>query len=229
MKTRISRTPRIRGLTLPVLVPLLLLAQSDRPARLVLQPGSRLWIEGTSNLHDWRCEATGIKAEIAVQVRDAEGSSIPVAVEQVAVEIPVRGLRCGKAKMDENLYKALQADDNPTILFRVAARRVLPAPGATARVMTTLRGDLTAAGITKPIDLKVQAIDEGGGRVRISGSRALLITQFGIRPPTAMLGVLKTGNRFTVRFDLVTSTSVLAGQPDDGIPLLASGARTRAR
>lgn len=184
-----------------------------RPARLVLQPGSRLTIEGTSNLHAWSCAASAIVADIRTQMNEAGTTE---AVDFVSIEIPVARIECKNDKMNENLVKALRAESNPRIAFRTTGPRNLPVPDPLGRVSASFRGNLTVAGVTKPVNLAVQATTNPDGSIRITGSKAFLMTQFGIDPPTAMLGMLKTANRFTVRFDLTASIadSAAAAGPD---------------
>lgn len=207
MIDRIARA----GLAVAALVSLLAFAAPDpRPARLVLQPGSRLMIEGTSNLHDWSCTAPTLVADIRAQI---DAGTVPGSVDFVSIEIPVARIQCKNEKMNENLLRALRAGSNPRIMFRTTGPRRIPVPDATGRVSVSFRGDLTVAGVTKPVDLVVQAAPIPDGGLRISGSKPFLMTQFGIEPPTAMLGMLKTGNRITVRFDLIaTPVDIAAAQ-----------------
>src|SRR3954464_11035248 len=75
-------------------------------ARVPVGPTSKLWIEGTSNVHDWKCEAKTIDAAIDI---DAAGAaqfavSAPKGLKRVAVKVPVKSLKCGHDKMDDNVY-----------------------------------------------------------------------------------------------------------------------------
>lgn len=207
MKIRIPRTALVLSLT-PLLVALT--GSEPRPARLILEPASRLTVEGTSNLHDWSCSTSSLDASIRVQLPDDEATPLPLSVDQVSLAVPVAALECKNDKMNKNLTKALDASRHPKIAFRTSGPLALPVPDARGRLTATFRGQLTVAGVTKPIDLPVEAVRTADGSLRITGSKAFLMSQFGIDPPTAMLGVLKTANRVTVRFDLVASPAELA-------------------
>jgi hypothetical protein len=41
-----------------------------------------------------------------------------------------------------------------------------------------------------------------GNRYRFTGSVPVTMSQFGMRPPTAMMGAMRVGDRVTVRFDV---------------------------
>lgn len=199
----IGRIARV-GPAAAVFASLLAFASTDpRPARLVLDPGSQLTIEGTSNLHDWSCTTSAIQADVRAQIDER---SVPVALDFVSIEIPVDRIRCKNDKMNENLVRALRAEPHPRIVFRTTGSLRLRAPDASGRISGPLRGDLTVAGVTKTVDVPVQAVANPDGSLHITGSKPFLMTQFGIDPPRAMLGMLKTGNRVNVRFDLIAST-----------------------
>jgi hypothetical protein len=54
-----------------------------------------------------------------------------------------------------------------------------------------------------PISVPVQFSGAGGEALRVTGKVPLNMKQWGILPPTLMLGTLKVGESVTVRFDLV--------------------------
>jgi polyisoprenoid-binding protein YceI len=61
-------------------------------------------------------------------------------------------------------------------------------------------GTLRVAGVEKEISLPL-ATTLRNGKLLVQGSVDLLMTDFGIAPPTAMMGVLKTDPKVTIRFE----------------------------
>jgi hypothetical protein len=57
------------------------------------------------------------------------------------------------------------------------------------------------AGVTKRISVPFTGV-QAGDKVSINGSKELKMSEFNIKPPTAMLGTLKTGDQVTVAFQL---------------------------
>ena len=43
------------------------------------------------------------------------------------------------------------------------------------------------------------------GQVRLQGEHPLLMTDYGLTPPSAMFGALRTADKVTVKFDLVVA------------------------
>src|SRR5690554_7280057 len=62
--------------------------------------------------------------------------------------------------------------------------------------------DLTLAGVTRQIQMDVN-VEETSEGIRYTGSVPLKMSDFEIRPPTAMFGALRTGDEVTVGFDVV--------------------------
>src|SRR5439155_14045818 len=117
-------------------------AGGQATTRVAVGADSKLWIEGTSNLHDWSCKATALDAAIEV---DAAAVQLAVAppklLKRVAVKVPVKSLKCGHGAMDDNVYKALKADETPEISYIMATFEATPG-GASEFTLHTV-GTLT--------------------------------------------------------------------------------------
>ena len=207
-----------KPLTSLALTALLTIAGSlhAQSVRLAVGPESKLWIEGGSNLHDWSCKASSIEAAIEVDESFVKTTTVaPTSLKKVQVKVPVRNLKCGNGKMDNNLYKALKADDAPEISYILATFDVVPAAEKDSFTVKAV-GALTIAGTEKTVNMDVTAARLPDGGVRAEGTLPLLMTDFGVKPPTALLGTLRTGNKITVKFSLLvgpeTLTAALAGE-----------------
>jgi polyisoprenoid-binding protein YceI len=177
--------------------------------RLAVGADSKLWIEGGSNLHDWSCKASSIDATIDVDgafLRQPAAS--PTLLKKVEVKVPVRNLKCGNGKMDNNLYKALKADDTPEISYILATFDVVPGASADSFTVKTV-GALKIAGTEKSVNMDVTASRLPDGAIRAEGALPLLMTDFGVKPPTALLGTLRTDNKITVKFSLLVGPETL--------------------
>ena len=170
--------------------------------RLELLEGSSLSISGTSTLRKWSCKTTDLNSTLAL----GKGDIDPLGAGKGArgeVDILVKSLKCGQKTMDQHMYKALKADEFATIGYTLGKYELLP--GATqdsATLRTT--GMLKIAGTSKEITMEVRVSRSEGNLVNANGSVQLLMTDFGVKPPVVMLGMLKTGNQITVSFDLRT-------------------------
>ena len=184
-------------------------AQSASAVRLRLDPGSELTIAGTSTVHDFHCKTTKIIAYVDVDpgyTKDLSKVSRPLV--SVKVMIPVRTLSCGNGQMDDNMYKTLNADKNPLILYTMSGYDLLD--GSAAAFAANTKGTLTISGKTKVIDMKINASRLNEGKATAIGEESLLMSDFGIKPPSFMFGRMKVGDQVTVKFDLKAGPQLLA-------------------
>lgn len=163
-------------------------------------------ISGTSSLHDWTSKTTKLTASGDLTVENGNLVDIP----SLKVTIPVTSISSEKGKiMDNKTYKALLSDEYPNITFKLQELQSIDTNGNDMKL--TAKGLLTIAGKSKTVQLAVKAKADGKGGFQFTGSKAFKMTDFGIDPPTALLGTLKTGDDITVAFDI----SLAKGNPEN--------------
>jgi polyisoprenoid-binding protein YceI len=169
---------------------------------LMLQPQSKLWVSGTSTVRSFECKAASFTAEIDGVAPGAAAAVLAgeKAVQSVSVAVPAAKLDCGNGTMNEHMLKALKAKDNPTIAFRLSSYQTSKTGDA---VTGDLTGVLTLGGVEKTITFKGTATEAGDGQFRVVGSHELSMKEYGLKPPSLMMGTMKVGDRVKVNFDLV--------------------------
>ena len=184
-------------------------AQSASAIRLRLEPGSELTINGTSNVHDFQCKTAKINAYVDVDpgyTKDLKKVSRPIV--SVVVNIPVKSLDCGKKAMNENMYKVLNADKHQIIKYTLSGYDVLDGTATAFAAKTT--GTLSIVGKDKLVGMKVDAAQLNEGKATANGEQTILLTDFGIKPPSYMFGTMKVGNEFKVKFNLKLGPEMIA-------------------
>lgn len=204
--------------TLTILASLALagIAGAQSPVQLTARSDSKLSVDGTSNLHAWSCKATSVEASLLVDPAYAKSEStvLQQQIKRVDVKVPVANLKCGHGKMDDNMYKALKAQDAPQIHYILGSFEVVPGAARDEFTLKTV-GTLTVAGVNNTVKMDVSAHRLADGSLRAEGQLPILMTDYGIKPPTAIFGTLKTGNQVTVKFDLIVApqSNAAAAQP----------------
>lgn len=184
-------------------------AQGASAIRLRLEPGSELTIAGTSNVHDFVCKTNKINAYVDVDpgyTRDLTRVTRPIV--SVQVNIAVKSLSCGNKQMDENMYKTLKADQNQIIKYTLSGYDILD--GSAAAFAATTTGTLTIMGKDKVVAMKIDAARFNEGKATAQGEETLLMTDFGIKPPSFMFGTMKVGNEIKVKFNLKLGPEMIA-------------------
>ena len=167
---------------------------------------SRVTIAGTSNIHAYTASTTAARVtrmQLAADVRLDhlwDDAVKPGAVEAFELVIPAATLVSGNDGLDKNMHKALKTTEHREIVFRLG--RLEPAAAADAR---RAHGTLTVAGVERDVvvDVTLRSRDAG---LALTGTTELLMTHYGIVPPKAMLGMLKTNPKVTVTFEFVLGT-----------------------
>jgi hypothetical protein len=201
---------------LMALLPLRLAADPDPAGRMLgLGPDSRLWLEGTSTLHDYESETRAVvitwvcdpSAPAAADLGTLIQSSI---VRRVDVRVPVLSLRSKKSGLDKNLWRTLGAEKHPDIRCQLTRYTVTSAPGDSLQIRA--EGTLEVAGRSRAIVLDARGW-KGPHGLWVSGSAPLLMSDYGIKPPTMMMGALRVADRVTVRYRLLLTPKDGAASP----------------
>jgi len=160
----------------------------------------KMKIEGTSTLHDWVSDVTKVKADAKLTIEDQRLKEI----QSLSVNIPVESIKSTKGRiMDNKTYNALKSDRHPNITFRLKNASVTPTGMNSVRVNAT--GALTIAGATRTVELVATGKAGNGNAITFSGSKKLLLSDFNMEQPTALMGTIETGNEVTIRYSLELS------------------------
>jgi len=105
-------------------------------------------------------------------------------------------------KMDDKMYHMMSYTNYPKIVYRINGLAVKEVPKSKGEpYLFDSKGELAIAGVTNTISMpvKVQLLD--GGKVKISGSITIKMTDYKIEPANIL--VAKTGNDVKVIFEWV--------------------------
>lgn len=154
---------------------------------------SSVSVNGTSTLHDWESIVELTNAKMTLKSLDERS------IETLEVKIKATSIKSGKKIMDKLTYEALKAKEHPLITFIFKKGEIV---SDTTKILTLrLQGDLTIAGVTKNVAV-LTTINKLKNQTTLNGEYKLKMTDYGIKPPKALLGTIKTGNEITIKFNL---------------------------
>ena len=195
-----------------IIIQVYLVKAQDAPQyKYIISSESKLWFEGTSTLHGYKCVAKEITGSFIMKemISDSTQTGFSNAAIAGIVQIPVLSIDSGKGKMDKRMRKLLKADDHPEIIFELTNLEWTASPEAGKnQIQLKTMGNVKVAGVEKTITLEVTGNLEPNGTIRFTGSKKLLMTDFNIKPPTMFFGRLKTGDEITVYFEIVLIPSI---------------------
>jgi polyisoprenoid-binding protein YceI len=158
---------------------------------------SKTAVSGTSSLHEWESEITKLEWTGILSLEDKKLAL----VKDVVVKIPVKSIKSTKGSMmDNKTYDAFNAEKNPTITFKLLSIKI---SGTGKDYILDATGTLIMAGASKNIGMTMKATLLPNGDMQLTGNKKINMKDFGMEPPTAMLGTIKVGEEVTVTFDLI--------------------------
>lgn len=167
-----------------------------------LQPASRLWVTGTSTVRDFSCQAKIVDASAETTspqtARDIMAGQ--KAVLNLDVKIRPENMDCANNTMNEHMRKALKADANPVIEFKLTSYELF---GGNDKMAGRLNGTLKLGGVEKPITLDAVGNATPDGALHVTGAYPLLMTDYGLKAPSLMMGAMKVNPKVKVNFDLL--------------------------
>lgn len=198
-----ATSPAVIAAPAPVITPARTPAptRASAPGRLTLQPGSRLSFDGKSSVKDFTCKAGTLEATVSTSKPDAASAIVAAekSVTSVELRVPVAALDCDNGTMNDHMRNALEAKDHPVISFSLSSYDLATAEQGVA---VTLTGALTIRGEAKPITFSAQATTAEGA-LHLTGAYELNMKDYGVKPPSLMLGTMKVREKVKVRFDLL--------------------------
>jgi polyisoprenoid-binding protein YceI len=164
---------------------------------------TRIWFEADATLGDFKGEAKQFSGW--ADVPDAETFQGVTG----KVEIQVASFKTGIGMRDGHLRGDMQADRFPSIVFELAAatregaqERATAAGLAATQEMrpVLLNGALTIRDQTRNVEIPA-LVHLDGDSLRVFGRLPTRFTDFGMKPPSRMLGTTKVKNDIVLAFD----------------------------
>ena len=156
-----------------------------------------LTVSGTSTLHDWDMKSSQGSFEATFVLNNTGAIS---SISGLSFSTPSNALKSGHDAMDKNAYKALKIDKTASINYIATSATVTPL--STADFLVKSQGKLTIAGVTLDTEISATCKINSDKTISIMGSKKISMKEFGMAPPSFMMGTIKTGNDVTLKFDL---------------------------
>jgi polyisoprenoid-binding protein YceI len=155
-------------------------------------------IKGTSTLHDWEMKSNEGKCDVVFVIGP---NNKLTSVSGLNFTLPAKSLKSGHNMMDNNTYKALKTDAFSNIGFVLSSANVTQVDAFNYQLKCI--GKLTIAGATRETELLATGkINPADNSLTISGSKKMKMTEYNVKPPTVMMGSIKTGDDISIVYTL---------------------------
>jgi len=193
-------------------------APAPAPAAVRLGPGSTLWIQGGSNVHEWESRTTQPTVKLLRDASSADPTDVAAldawlrggGLKGLDLGVPLATMHSKKGStLDKNLLKALKAEQNPEITFHLTQAKVGEPSGDSLSVSAD--GVLRIAGRERPITVAGRLVRSEAG-VWLNGSHGLRMSEYDVKPPTMMLGTMRVHDSVSVYFKLLLAPGNPSGK-----------------
>lgn len=170
-------------------------AQENIPVQSILLEGSKLRINGTSNVNDFSClydeafETDTLRHLIKV------GEDL-VEVGGDELDLKIDSFDCGKRGINRDFRNTLKSKEYPFIVVELISVQNENGIPSKADVNISLAGE------SKDYAVPLENISFDKGIFTVQGEQVLNMTDFNIDPPSALLGLIKVKDRLTIQFSL---------------------------
>ncbi len=171
---------------------------------------SRLSLKGVSNVNTFSCDC---EERYNPQIFELEQQERGARFHQTSLKISTRRFNCHNDKIDHDMRQALKADKFPYIqIDLLETRQDVGSLRAGNRDWFDLQAKvrITICGVQhiKIIPAKGMALSETS--FRLQGVQPIVMSEFGIAPPTALFGLIQVQDQIDFHFDLFLSISELS-------------------
>lgn len=156
---------------------------------------SEIMVEGTSTLHDWEIDVEEFSGSAEFEINDDD-----LKVIKSNLSVIVKSMKSGKSSMDDIVYEAMEEEDYPTIKFDYVKTEKITKTSSGYQLV--ILGHLSINKEKKLIRTTID-INKDGSKITVEGSVKFKMSTFGIDPPTAMFGTVKSGDLVTIKFKLI--------------------------
>lgn len=181
-----------------LLLPVASLVSAGQPVKdaYILSTDYAVTINGTSNLRDWQEKVGNVTGNMTA-VMNEDGT---VDLCSIRIRMSVLSIKSDMGRlMDSKTYEALKAAEYPEILFTVSSPMRLTQV-RDCRTAIPVKGELALAGVCKPVTMLVSTFEIRHGNLSFEGSQQINMTDYGVKPPSALFGTMRAGPDITIHF-----------------------------
>ena len=168
---------------------------------LTASESSTMIIDGDSNVHNWEAQVTQVNGTLVLQnVESVAAENLTIeSFKSLSMTVPVDGIDAESGGLRKNIHKYMKKDDYPNVTFEL--NNVTDITDQNGSLLITGNGTITVTGNTYNTDIQVTASVQNGG-IQFTGEQQLLMTDFGIDPPAAVFGTIRSKDEVIIRFDV---------------------------
>jgi hypothetical protein len=169
--------------------------------RLIVLPSSKLTIVGKTNVNSFTCAIAEYCGTDTLVLHEGGKNVRPVFVKG-SVGLDASTFDCGMAMMTSDFRRTIKSDEYPAIVIDFISFERTP---RYEHKVETFKGILkiSLAGVTRLFEVDCSIEAKPNGNIHLKGGRQFTFADFGLTPPSRMMGAIKVYDELKVSFHLV--------------------------
>ncbi|MEP2668498.1 MAG: YceI family protein [Cyclobacteriaceae bacterium] len=169
--------------------------------RFIVQPSSKLTIDGKTNVNSFRCAITQYVGKDTLVLHEGGKNKKPF-FKKGYVGLEAARFDCGVQLMTNDFWKTIKYNEYPVVSIEfISFERTLIL--ASGNDVFKGRMQISLAGVTKPFEMNCTIEVEESGLIHFKGGRRFTFSDFNLEAPSKMMGLVKVEDKIDVSFHLV--------------------------
>ena len=168
---------------------------------------SILNLTGKTNVNSFDCEWRDRFSKASVLMTCTEGGNVML-FDKASILLRTTSLDCNNEIMNEHLRQTMKSDQYPFIAVSIETVKITGGSLKNIGESAMLKAEalFTITNVRRKVILDVRAHRESENQFRFTSTTLIKMTDYGIEPPTALLGLIKVRDTISLNFDLITRT-----------------------
>lgn len=183
----------------------LFLASIFTQDQFVLHEDSKISVEGSSTLTDWKAAVNQFEGKaLAGNALNKKSLKAGEVLTSLSLTCDVATMDGGRGPaMNKKIKTALKVTEHPQITFEATSGSIKEIKNKAEQSFIFLsKGMLTIAGVAQEVEIELEG-KKDDGKLLLNGSKDLKMSNFQIEAPSAMFGQIETKDDISIHFELI--------------------------
>jgi len=174
-----------------------------------IMPGSTLAIAGFTNISHFVCFSSNESSLDAFQIDFGQQNNRILTFSGVELKISVFSIDCGNRLMNRDLQHSLGGRNFPYIEIQVLEATRISHNSQTGNGRARVLVDISMNGRSRKSYFMVEFNGSNPSEFSVIGSKKIKMTDFGITPPSPVMGLVKVNDEVSIQLNLIVKLQYL--------------------
>jgi hypothetical protein len=176
------------------------LPRSEKPVKWIIEKTSTLRIDGKSNVNSFTCDIEEYNRKDTI-ISGSYTVSHPVMLSG-SLKLEIVQFNCHSSLITRDFRKTLKAKEYPEMVIRFIKIESMPELTGESELIKGVV-EVEVAGVVKQIDMNYSFTKTNNGLVQLNGEKNFCFSDFNLKPPKKLAGLIRIKDDFKVSFQLM--------------------------